>query len=419
MKKSIDFYAIVLFVIVLVVVSDVAVAQSNNILDGIVEVYKEQASGWHSVIRGHAMKLFALLAAINVSYKMSMVALQPGSGFDDFALAFVRLFMPIMFFWGVLFHSDVWLVAIIDGMREIGGEASGIHGLSPSKIFDLGLVLVSKILGAGSSMGIADTIVLYFSAIIILVCFVMISAIMLVALVESYVVVSLGTMLLAFGSSEWTRDNATKQLMLAFSTGLKLMSLQMIVGIGQTIMVDFIERLGDSSMSEIFVVIGSSMVLLLLVYKIPDMLQSIVQGVSIAASTQALNTASNMASLASGGLASSASVAYSGGSAIKEAGKLASQQGATGALAKTVGAAGALAKAFGNDVSAQLKGMPNTRHGNTFSRMGAEIKARSLETQNSTFSGSIEPGAKPEAKGPINKPATGYENTKVYLRKDG
>lgn len=418
MKKNTEIWAIVALLLAVVFMSEIAVAQSNNILDGIVDTYKEQAKGWHSVIKSHAMTVFAYLAAINVSYSMAKIALSPGSTFNDFAASLLRLLFPILFFWTILMYSDEWLTAIIQSMRDVGGEASGVYGLSPSKIFDLGLLLVSQILEGSSSMGIADTIVLYLSSIIILVCFVMIAAIMLVAVVESYIVVSLGTMLLAFGSTQWTRDNATKQLMLAFSTGLKLMALQLIVGIGQSILTDFINKLGEASMSEIFVVMGSSMVLLILVQKIPDMLQSIVQGVSISASTEALNTASNIGSYMTGGASKAAEGIYSGTSALREAGKLATQQGASTPFSKASGAASALVKSFGKDIGDQLKGMPNTRYGNTLSRMQSDMESKRLEGEGGRYSGSIQPANSGTSEAKNRKPSNGYENTQVFMRKE-
>ncbi len=58
---------------------------------------------------------------------------------------------------------------------------------------------------------------------------------MLVALVESYIAIGGGVILLGFGGSRWTTDIASKYLQYALATGLKLMILYLIIGAGQTL----------------------------------------------------------------------------------------------------------------------------------------------------------------------------------------
>ena len=64
--------------------------------------------------------------------------------------------------------------------------------------------------------------------------FAIISAQLLIALVESYIAISAGMLFLGFGGSRWTTDFVQKFIGYAFATGVKLFMLYLIIGIGNT-----------------------------------------------------------------------------------------------------------------------------------------------------------------------------------------
>ncbi|NBO65596.1 MAG: hypothetical protein EBU88_12280, partial [Acidobacteria bacterium] len=76
-----------------------------------------------------------------------------------------------------------------------------------------------------------DAIISGICAIVILVCFGLMAANMIEALIESYIVISAGVIMMGFGGSHWTNDYAKKLLIYAVSVGAKLFLIQLMVGL--------------------------------------------------------------------------------------------------------------------------------------------------------------------------------------------
>lgn len=406
-----------LFIVIFIVFSsELMAASSENILDNIIKTYKNVSSTWTVTIKNHALNIFYILAVISFAWGSIKLALE-GSVWKDFVVYLIKSIAFISFFYTILFFGDTWMLLIIDSVREIGADASGISGLSPSKIFELGIELASKIMAEASVINIADTLVMFLSAIIVLICFMLIAAIMLLAIVEAYFVLSVGMFLLAFGATHWTKEHALKQINLALSVGIKLMSLQLIIGVGQKILADFINVLGDSTINEIFVVLGASVVLLVLVQKIPDLLQSIINGVSINTGTDVISTGTGLAATAGSIASGVAKHSIAGSTAIKEAAKLASSQGVKGPMGLATATAKNLGSALKNDFSAKLSGNPSARFGTLGSRLASNMKEQRLSTNNSSLQGSI--SKTDSSSSPSNKkqtPLSNYKNTKNFIK---
>ena len=73
---------------------------------------------------------------------------------------------------------------------------------------------------------------LVMAGLVIEVCFALIAAFMVLALVESYLIISIGVILMAFGGSRWTKDFAISTVRYTVSVGAKLFVLQLLVSIG-------------------------------------------------------------------------------------------------------------------------------------------------------------------------------------------
>jgi type IV secretion system protein TrbL len=70
---------------------------------------------------------------------------------------------------------------------------------------------------------------------LIFLAYVVITLTFIMATVESYVVMSAGLIFLGFGASRWTVPYTERYISLVVSTGVRLMVLYMIIGLGQTL----------------------------------------------------------------------------------------------------------------------------------------------------------------------------------------
>ncbi|MFD2274698.1 type IV secretion system protein [Undibacterium arcticum] len=142
---------------------------------------------------------------------------------------------------------------------------------------------------------------------------------------------------MVFGGSRWTTDFATKYLQYAVGTGIKLMLLYLVVGVGQTITQQLYidpNQLIDSCLK----CMGVALVFGYLAIQIPAMASAMMSG----------SPSMTAGALAGAALTMGAAAAGAGGAAV--AGGKAAQGGAGGAMA---GAAG-LSKALGAGMSSAM-----------------------------------------------------------------
>ena len=144
-------------------------------------------------------------------------------------------------------------------------------------MFSVGLALASKITDEASIFQPAASIVMVLFALVLIVCFAIIAALLIVALVESYIVVSAGVLFMGFGGSKWTKDFALKILVYAVSVGAKLFVMQLLIGLGQQVFNALASNFETRSV-DILVVIGSAIVMVALTWFLPELIQGMING---------------------------------------------------------------------------------------------------------------------------------------------
>jgi type IV secretion system protein TrbL len=327
-------------------------AESTQTLDKIVQLYQQNAQKWESTLRGYAQTLFWLLATIEIAYTGIKLVLR-NADFNEWAGELVSQILFIGFFSALLTNSSTWATAIVNSFRNAANQAvqasGGQSGIAPSDIFGTGLTLGNKILDQASlwDPGAAIGIILF--ALVVVVCTALIAAFVIVALVESYIVISAGVLFMGFGGSRWTKDFALKIIVYAVSVGAKLFVLQLIAGMGQQVFNDLVSNFSINT-SDILVSIGAAIVMLALSWTIPDIVQSLINGTSTGRG-DALTGAAG--AIASGTLGTAGRAGLAGGRAFR----LASEQVAAGeGGSKTGRTLRNLAGASGDTVGARLSG---------------------------------------------------------------
>ncbi len=176
---------------------------ANNSLDKIVTLYRDKASSWETALRNYALTLFFLLAAIEFGVSVIRLALR-GSDASEWLAELVNQVLFLGFFLALLDNSSTWAKAIVDSFRTAANQAAissgGSSNLAPSDIFDTGLSIASKVADQTSLFSPASSLGLIVCALVILICFALIAAFLVVSLVESYVVISAGVLLMGFGA---------------------------------------------------------------------------------------------------------------------------------------------------------------------------------------------------------------------------
>ena len=337
-----------------------AAAADGSVLTTVENQVVAAAKGWETTVANAARSLFWILAGIEVGICAVWLAIQAAS-IEAWFAELVRRIMFIGFFAFVLTQGPSFAKAVVDSLFQIGG---GTGSASPANVFNAGLTVASA-MSAKISFGVFQDNALALSAslamIVSVIAFALVAAIFLAVLVEMYVGLLAGMIMLGLGGSSFTKDFAVRYLVYAFSVGMKLMSLVMIAKIGSDVLTGLASdaTVGDQYQTALAIA-GIAVVVFILAMYVPNIVQGVVQGASVTGGmevirhgSQAAGAALGAAALAGGGIragvaeysAARASGASVGSAAMAGIGGLASAGSALASAAhdKAIGKPGAYA----------------------------------------------------------------------------
>ena len=292
-----------------------------------------------------------------------------GGGFQSLAAEIVKRILVVGIFFFILDQGTSIVDAVIQSFRQLSASAGGA-GFKPSDIFNAGVSIAQKL--ADNVSFWTDTtksLALLIAALVIVICFALIAAIVIVTMVEMYIVTYAGIILLGFGGSAFTKDYAIKYLTYAVSVGLKLMVMGLVVGIGQSILTSTAQGFQNKTNTEVYIVVGVAIVLLAVTKALPAMLQSIVVGSSVGSNTTLPAAAGAVVGRALQPSALWPAVAAVVGAAAK---------GSVGSLPVIAGRAmGAVAGSAFN----RLAGMPGSRMGSVLGNAASDLRHQNQQRQ--------------------------------------
>ena len=272
-------------------------AQSVNVLDQIVIQFRNASVGWQSTLQSFAVNTFGILALIELAWAGIRLAFR-GADMSEWLAEIVNQILFLGFFYALLLNSVTWGQAIVNSFRQAASAAGGA-GVAPSDVFAAGVQIAAKVMAQMTIWAPAASVGLMIAGLVIEVCFALIAAAMVLALVESYLVISMGVLFMAFGGTQWTKDVAISTVRYTISVGAKLFVLQLLVSIGTGLIQSWVTSFNNITASSLCILVGCSIVMLALVKVVPETMQRIVNGASMAhgsALTGAATSARRMAS---------------------------------------------------------------------------------------------------------------------------
>jgi len=272
---------LLLTIAALLLVASPALAQDGSLLTNLENEVVTAAKGWETTILQAARSLFWILAGIEIGIAAVWLALQAAS-LDSWFSELVRRILFIGLFAFILERGPAFAKAVVDSLFQIG---AGGGGASPANVFNAGLKVASA-LSSKAQFGLfqdnALAIAAVFAMIVVVVAFALVAAIFVAVMVEMYVGLLAGMIMLGLGGSSFTKDFAVRYLVYAFSVGMKLMALVMIARIGSEVLVNLANSpsTGDQFLSTLAIA-GISVVVFMIAMYVPSIVQGVVQGVSV------------------------------------------------------------------------------------------------------------------------------------------
>ena len=305
-------------------------ANGPDVFHTILTKYQTVMSGWLSVIRSGAMRLFWTLATIGLVWNGADLIIKRGEVGDFFAM-FMKWLVVTGFFWWLLFNSVAISQAVVDGLKQMAGLASGTSAnVDMGQLVENGCTMFGNAVDHMSTMHPVTDILSVALALAALALQALMAVDYLIGMIKAFMMEYAGLVILGFGGCDWTRDVAKKYFWEVISLGLNLFSLILLISVATTIMQGYNDQIQPGMTYEQMVAyILALFILYKLVHQVPPMLGGLVgsaggAGGMSTAVFAGMVASMVVASLASGGLAVA-------GKGVKKLGNLAGLGGGGGA----------------------------------------------------------------------------------------
>ncbi len=290
---------------------------------GIVKTFQDAVADWDSILKTYTLRLFALLLMIDIAWIGIRFALERPQLTDLIKQITITIFFAAIFIAAINNYKD-WTWQIISQFQAVAKQLTPefIEESTPLKI---GLMLCLKIVAQMSVFSPIDSSVYFISALVIIVCFALLSAQIIFIKCEATISMAASMILLGFGGAGFTKDYAVNAIRYVIAVAFKLFIITLLLGVGANF-INAISLNDSPTFEELFVIIGAVVVLLSLATSLPDVCAGIINGSHVSSGMALVSTAGSVASMAIGGML--AGVGAVG--AAKTAGTLASEEGRSG-----------------------------------------------------------------------------------------
>jgi type IV secretion system protein VirB6/type IV secretion system protein TrbL len=197
--------------------------------------FSNSAKKWETSIKGHATKLFWILAAIAAAWTFAVLVLQQA----DFAALFGAVtrftFVTFFFFW-ILDNGGALAGQIMQSTQQIGNDATGMQGVDYGAFVNAGQDILLQV---NSKVNVLDPLTGLCADLLALLIFValcLISLNIILVTAQTWIIAYSGLIFLGFGAVEWTRDMSVGYYKTMLAYGVKLMVTLLLAGIGLDIL---------------------------------------------------------------------------------------------------------------------------------------------------------------------------------------
>jgi type IV secretion system protein TrbL len=311
MKTS---FVIILSIVLLLLFTPAPAHAQTNAGAGIAHItsqFSNSAKTWETSIKGHATKLFWILAAIAAAWTFAVLALAHADFAELFGAA-TRFTIATFFFYWILDNGGDFAAKILQSTQAVGNDATGTAGIDYGAFLNAGQDILLQV---NSKINIFEPVtglcaaLLAFSIFVVL-CLITLNIILVTA--QTWIIAYSGLIFLGFGAAEWTRDMSVGYYKTLLAYGIKLMVTLLLAGIALDILHTVQAQSGQGWGADVALLcqaLAGAIILLGIIAKAPDAVASIA-GVSTGGfghGVEAFVAASGMGYQTSAWIASAAS----------------------------------------------------------------------------------------------------------------
>ena len=202
------------------------------VLDWLLRNFESSSGSWYYAPETVAQTLFWKLAI--VSFAWTFISMLFRDEVKDVFAELIRFAMFTGLAWFALINGPAFGQDILNTCVKLGGQAGGFGGgLSPATIADLGFQLFHQAVSPLNWVfPVGEALAAFLVALGVVILAVVTACNLLLLLVSAWVAAAAGLVLLGFGGCRWTSDMAANYFRGLLSIGMKIVTIEMVLGIG-------------------------------------------------------------------------------------------------------------------------------------------------------------------------------------------
>lgn len=248
---------------------------TNNNAQGLISIFFNNKNAWVSAIIPYAYNLFYFMIVIDWVITFSMMALK-GTDFGEIMAAMINKILLIGFFL-VLIQNAHWLDTIPKSFGQMATGASGIN-IQPDTVLEQGYKIVGKLWeGTSWFSSPGDSLGLVIAGIIILLGFIVMTAILFTVIVKLYFLITGAYFVIALMGLSYTRTMGFTAITAVFKAGLELFFVKLILGFSISVINQMAANVGTDNNS-VMGMIGTSLLIAYLSTQVQGFVESLTSG---------------------------------------------------------------------------------------------------------------------------------------------
>ena len=204
--------------------------------DEIANQFNTAAIKYSSAIEPYAIKLFLGLLLIDILVTWIQHSAEGQLDSSYFLGRLIKHILSGGFIYLMIVNAMPWMQTVLNSFSRIGSAATGLPALSPQSVLQLGGNMASTIFNTPATASLMTNIELAIvqsvSAFVVLLSFVITAAMLLLTLIEAYLVVGGGVILLGFGANRFTAPAAEGYFGYVIRVGVRLLFFYLVLAIG-------------------------------------------------------------------------------------------------------------------------------------------------------------------------------------------
>jgi type IV secretion system protein TrbL len=207
-----------------------------NGLDSIAIQFYAAGIKYSAAIQPYALKLFFTLLLIDILITWIHFSAEGQVDASYFLGRLIKHILSGGFVYLMIVNAFSWMTAVIKSFSAIGAAITGLPSLSPQSVLQVGGTMATTIFDAPATASLMTNfelaIVQSVAAFVVLLAFVITAAMLLLTLIETYLVVGGGVLLLGFGANRFTAPAAEGYFGYVLRVGVRLLFFYLVLAVG-------------------------------------------------------------------------------------------------------------------------------------------------------------------------------------------